>query len=189
MSDQNNGGEVTLLIRAAADGDLAAKGKLVENMYGDLRRLAGHMMRGERQGHTLQATALVNELLIKLLAQDDGLLAENKRQLISSAATAMRHLLVDHARARRRGKRGGGAEQVTFQPELGVGSTTDDKLLLIHDAMDRLQAQNERHGKVAELKVFGGFSVAEIAAALGVTTRTVDRDWLFVKAWLQTQLR
>ena len=189
MSDERNPGEVTILLRASAQGDEQARDKVIENMYGDLRRLAGRLMRAERPGHTLQATALVNELMLKMIVEQEGFVAENREHLLALASRAMRHLLVDHARGKRAGKRGGGVEDCEIQPDLEGAVLSNEKLLLIHDAMQRLQVRSERQAQVAEMRIFGGFSVGEIAQALGVTSRTVDRDWALGKAWLHLQLK
>jgi RNA polymerase sigma-70 factor (ECF subfamily) len=188
MDGQQEPGGITMLIRASAGGDPEARVRLVESIYGELRRLAGHLMRQEPPGHTLQPTALVNELFAKFLAEDKGLLAENRQHLFAISAKAMRHLLVDHARAKRAGKRGSGMDAVTLDPDIEGGSCSFEKLLLIHNALDRLQAMNSRQAEVAEMRVFGGFGIDEIATTLGVTSRTVNRDWQFVSAWLRTQL-
>jgi RNA polymerase sigma factor (TIGR02999 family) len=188
MSDPGNSTEVTQLIRAADAGDKEARGKLLEAVYGDLRRLAAHLMRVENPGHTLQPTALVNEFVLRVLADGRDLSAENRRHLISIAAKAMRNLLVDHARGKRAAKRGAGAEVFAVQADLDGVVASDEKLLQIHNALDRLDQLNKRQAKVAELRIFGGLSVAEVAEQLQVTTRTVDRDWLFAKGFLKMHL-
>lgn len=180
---------VTQLIRASVQGDVGARDRLVEAIYSDLQQIARRMMSRERPGHTLQATALVNEVLLRFIANDDPLAAENKKQLMAISAISMRRLLVDHARSRNRAKRGGGAEEIPIVTELDGAWNSDEKLMLINDALDRLNALGARQAQVAELKIFGGYSAEEIAVVVGLTTRTVERDWAFARAWLQTQLQ
>ncbi|BDC49863.1 DNA-directed RNA polymerase sigma-70 factor [Bryobacterales bacterium F-183] len=182
-------GTVTKLIRASSLGDSDARERLIAEIYADLHRIAARMMSRERAGHTLQATALVNEVLLKFLIKDDPFAAENKKQLMSIAAISMRHMLVDHARAKGRAKRGGPAEQIPIQTELDGVAPSSEKLLLINDALRRLEQKGERHARVAELRIFGGFTTEEIAEVLNVATRTVERDWLFARAWLQNELK
>jgi RNA polymerase sigma-70 factor (ECF subfamily) len=180
--------EITVLLQACKQGDASAKEKLVKSLYGELRRLAAHMMRDERPGHTLQPTALVNELFLKLFSGNEFQLAENKSHLFAIAARAMRHLLVDHARRKYAHKRGAGLEWLPLNANLDGQPCPDESLLEIHESLSRLETINARQSQVVELRVFGGLTVQEIAAVLGVTTRTVDRDWQFAKAWLHAQL-
>lgn len=187
MSEVVHAAEVTALIRGAGDADI--RRRLLEIVYGDLRRLAAHMMGDARNSCTLQPTALVNEFVVKVLAPGGDLGAENRQHLISIAAQAMRRLLVDHARAKRAGKRGGGAAIVVLEEGHDGVAATNEKLLLINDALDHLAELNQRQAKVAELRIFGGLSVAEIAQHLNVTTRTVDRDWVLARGFLQLQLK
>jgi RNA polymerase sigma factor (TIGR02999 family) len=182
-------GSVTQLIRDSVAGDTAARDRLIEAIYSDLREIARRMMSRERPGHTLQATALVNEVLLRFLARDDPFAVENRNQLMAISAISMRRLLVDHARTRSRAKRGGGVEEIPIVTEMDGAWNSDEKLLLIHDALDRLKRQGERQAQVAELKIFGGYSAEEIAVVVGVTARTAERDWAFARAWLQAQLK
>lgn len=188
MGESPEWGETTRMIRASEAGDPEAKRLLMAFVYEDLRRLAHRLMRSEDREHTLQPTALVNEWMLKVLAEEKGLAVENRQHLLSTAARAMRHLLVDRARARNSEKRGRG-EFYTLAPEVEGNAIGPERLLLIHDALDRLAELDPRKARVAELRTFGGFTVAEIAEALSVTPRTVDRDWLFAKAWLHNELR
>lgn len=182
-------GAVTQLIRDSIQGDVAARDRLIEAIYSDLRGIARRLMSRERPGHTLQATALVHEVLLRFIASDDPLAAENRKQLMAIAAISMRRLLVDHARMRNRSKRGGGAEALPIVTELDGAWTSDEKLMLINDALDRLKVLGARQAQVAELRIFGGYSAEEIAEVVGLTARTVERDWAFARAWLQTQLQ
>lgn len=179
---------VTQLLRESLAGGAEARDRLIEAVYADLREIARRMMTRERAGHTLQATALVNEVLLRFLARDDPFAAENRQQLMGIAAISMRRLLVDHARTRSRAKRGGGVEEIPIVTELDGAWNSDEKLLQIHEALDRLKGMGPRQAQVAELKIFGGYSAEEIGVAVGLTARTVERDWAFARAWLQTQL-
>jgi len=189
MSNWTNAGELTEMIQAGGAGDPEVRSRLIEAVYQDLRRLAAHLMRAENSGHTLQPTALVNEFVLKMLAADSAVSPENRQHLISMAAQAMRRLLVDHARGKRTGKRGGGAVVLELQADLDGVPATGEKLLLINEALDSLAQLNERQAKVAELRIFGGLSVAEIAQHLNITTRTVDRDWMLAKGFLPLHLK
>lgn len=189
MGEADPAEQITMLLQASREGDPYARNRLIESLYGELRRIAGSLMRDERSGHTLQPTALVHELLIRLIGNNGMLLAENKSHFVFMATRAMRNLLVDHARGRRTARRGGEVDFVPIEPELDGANCSTEKLLAIHEALDRLDALNARQGRVAEMRIFGGFDVKEIAQALGVTTRTVDRDWQLAKAWLHLQLR
>jgi RNA polymerase sigma factor (TIGR02999 family) len=171
-----------------AAGDEEAKRGLLEAVYGDPRRLAAYIMRAENASHTLQPTALVNEFVLKVLSEDGSLTAENRHHLTSIAAKAMRNLLVDHARTKRAAKRGGGAEVASFSAELDGVVSSDEKLLQIHDSLERLAELNDRQAKVAELRIFVGLSISEIAETLALNKRTVDWDWLFARSFLQMQL-
>lgn len=183
-----NPGQVTEMLHGVAGGDEDAKNKLLAAVYGDLRHLAAHLMRAEKPGHTLQPTALVNEWMSKVLEQTGNFPAQNKQHLISVAAKAMRHLLIDHARHKKAEKRGAG-ENYRIQTDIEGVPASEEDLLLIHDALNRLADLNERQAHVAEMRIFGGFEICEIADALQVTTRTVDRDWRFARGWLQMQLK
>jgi RNA polymerase sigma factor (TIGR02999 family) len=152
-------------------------------VYAELRRLAASYLRRERPGHTLQPTALVHEAYVRLMDQRqiDG---SNRAQFMGLAALMMRRILVNHARDRAADKRGGGAEHVplTLAGE-GIGAP-EVNLLDLHDALNRLSESDPRKGQIVELKFFAGLTTDEIAATLGVSTATVERDWKFARAWL-----
>ena len=156
-------------------------------VYGELRRLAASYLRRERPGHTLQPTALVHEAYVRLLDQRQIDWC-NRAQFIGLAAVMMRRILVNHARDRVAEKRGGGAQHVplTLAGE-GIG-TVEVNLLHLHEALSQLSETDSRKGQIVELKFFGGMTTEEIAAALSVSTATVERDWKFARAWLHRTL-
>jgi len=168
----------------AAAGVLEAMLSLV---YAELRRLAASYLRRERPGHTLQPTALVHEAYVRLLDQRQ-IDWSNRAQFMGLAAVMMRRILVNHARDRVAEKRGGGAQHVplTLAGE-GIGAI-EVNLLHLHDALTRLSETDPRKGQIVELKFFGGLTTEEIAAALSVSTATVERDWKFARAWLHRTL-
>ena len=156
-------------------------------VYAELRRLAASYLRRERPGHTLQPTALVHEAYVRLLDQRQ-IDWSNRAQFMGLAAVMMRRILVNHARDRVAEKRGGGAQHVplTLAGE-GIGAI-EINLLHLHDALTRLSETDPRKGQIVELKFFGGLTTEEIAAALSVSTATVERDWKFARAWLHRTL-
>lgn len=180
-------GEVTQLLQRWRAGDESALDALLPLLYDELRRLADGYLRAEHAGHTLQATALVHEAYLRLAGVDVAW--EDRVHFLALAARAMRRVLVDHARAGRRVKRGGDAARVTFDEALLVSAQPSADMVELDDALDRLAALDERKAKVIELHFFGGLTYAEAAAALGISPATVDRDLRAAKAWLYRELR
>jgi RNA polymerase sigma factor (TIGR02999 family) len=181
-------GEVTALLSAWRAGDGQALEQLIPIVYDELRRIASRSMRGEQPGHTLQATALVHEAYMRLAKEQDRTW-ENRAHFFAVAAQVMRNLLVDHARAANRSKRGGGAAEVTLEEVSGIVTADPDDLLALDEALSRLSAVDVRAGRIVELRYFVGLSNAEVAAVLRTSEKTVKRDWSAAKAWLQTELR
>jgi RNA polymerase sigma factor (TIGR02999 family) len=178
---------VTALLRDWRAGDEAALNRLVPLVERELHRIAGRLMRGERGGHSLQPTALVNEAYLRLF-DVQHMDWHDRAHFLAMAARLMRRVLVDHARSKGYQKRGGDAVRVTFD-ELQIGGTTADvQLLALDKALTALGRLDERKAKVVELRFFAGLSVAETADVLGVSAETVMRDWKFAKAWLLQQL-
>ena len=175
-----------LLLRWRA-GDQECLNRLLPQVEGELRRIARHYMRMERQGHTLQTTALVNEAYLKLVdqAQADW---QNRAQFLGVAAQLMRHILVDHARGLCRGKRGGGAQVLPLDEGLVFSPAKSAALVALDDALTELAGFDPRKAQVVELRYFGGLSVEETAEALGVHENTVKRDWRLAKMWLKREL-
>jgi RNA polymerase sigma-70 factor, ECF subfamily len=155
---------------------------------GELRQIARRCMHGERAGHSLQATALVNEAYMRLI-DTRRVQWQDRSHFLAISARLMRRILVDHARARLYQKRGGGAQRVTLVGDLGGSDERRQDLVALDDALQALAQANERKAQVVELRFFGGLTVEETAHVLGVSTDTVLRDWKLAKAWLLRELR
>ena len=180
--------EVTTLLGAIRAGKEDAKSRLVELVYAELRGLAAGLMRRERAGHTLQPTALVHEACLRLLAPEVLNVAQNRAHFFAAAARAMRHILVDHARQRAAGKRGGGQEARTLDDVLDHFAERNLDLLAVHDAVTELARLNERQSQVIELRFFGGYTVPEVAEQLQVSVSSVERDFRKACAYLRSRL-
>lgn len=184
-------GEVTrILQRAGREARLSEEDgrALLELLYTELRRLAAAFMSGERASHTLQPTALVNEAWMRL-ADQDRVQWQGRAHYLAIAAQAMRRVLVDHARARGRVKRGGGLEPVELNTELfHPGGEDDVDLLALDEALKELRELSERQARVVELRFFGGLSMEETARVLDTSLRTAEREWRFARAWLLHRL-
>src|SRR6476646_10325612 len=179
---------VTQLLIDWSKGDQAALDRLMPLVYSELRRLASNYLRRERQGHTLQPTALVNEAYLRLVDQKHAKW-QNRAQFFGISAQLMRRILVDHARQHQAVKRGGAkqqrlsitsAERVAKQPEID--------LLALNVALDELTIMDPQQAQIVELKFFGGLSIEETAEVLGISHATVERDWKMARAWLRRQL-
>jgi RNA polymerase sigma-70 factor (ECF subfamily) len=182
-------GEITILLAEMKRGNSEALPKLIPLLYDELRRLAGHFLREERPGHTLQPTALVHEAYLKLAGQRSGF--ENRAQFMAVAAQAMRRILVDYARSRVAAKRGGGMALLDIDvATAGAAATVEqsEELLAIDEALEKLLALDPQQGKVVEMRYFGGLTVEETAAALDIAPRTVKREWAMAKAWLRVEI-
>ena len=179
--------DATELLRAWSDGDEAALNELVPLVEKELHRLARAYMRRERQGHTLQATALVNEAFLRL-AHTSNPRWQDRAHFVGIAARLMRQVLVDHARSRGYRKRGGGAERVTLDEELVTAPEPPVDVLALDRALEALAAVDARKSRVIELRFFGGLSVEETADVLHVSPDTVKRDWRLAKLWLLREL-
>jgi RNA polymerase sigma-70 factor (ECF subfamily) len=179
---------VTQLLVDWSKGDQKALDKLMPLVYSELRKLAGNYLRRERQDHTLQPTALVNEAYLKLIDQRNARW-QNRAQFYGVAAQLMRRILVDHARAHQAAKRGGSDQQrlsITSAGQLGEKPETD--LLALHEALEELGTIDPQQSRIVELKFFGGLSIEETAEVLGVGHATVERDWKMARAWLRHKL-
>ncbi|MEO7794378.1 MAG: sigma-70 family RNA polymerase sigma factor [Thermoanaerobaculia bacterium] len=182
---------VTELLQAWRRGETAADDKLLELVYGELKRLAAAQLRGERQGHTLEPTALVHEAYLRLAGQK-GLDWRDRSHFFGLAATMMRRILVDHARARLADKRAHLPISISLIGDLpGKREEAVDEayLLDLDRAIDRLAAAHPRPSRVVELRYFAGLEVEEVAAVLDLSPRTVKRDWAFARAWLLRALQ
>lgn len=179
--------DVTGLLRAWSRGDEEALGQLMPLVEAELRRLARAFMARERRDHTLQTTALVNEAYLRLV--DASHLAwQDRAHFLGIAARLMRRVLVDHARSRGYGKRGGGAQHVALDEASLVTREPDFNLLALDHALEKLTAVDERKSRVIELRFFGGLTVEETAEVLHVSIDTVKRDWRLAKLWLLREL-
>lgn len=179
--------EVTRLLVAWGNGDQAALDDLLPLVYQELHRLAHHHLRRERGGHTLQTTALVHEAYLRLIDQKEANW-QNRSHFFGVAATLMRRILVDHARARQYQKRGGGARRVALDEALEVSDERAAEVIALDEALTALAEFDERKSRMVELRFFGGLSIEETAAVLGVSPGTVMRDWTLAKTWLQREI-
>jgi RNA polymerase sigma-70 factor, ECF subfamily len=179
--------DITALLIDWRSGDSNAVEKLVPLVHAELRRIAKRHMAGERPDHMLQATALVNEVYLRLI-DVRRVQWQDRAHFFAMAARLMRRVLVDFARARDNQKRGGALHRVTFDQNLPVANHTHDDLIAIDEALRALAAQYERKAQVVELRFFGGLSVEETAEVLKVSAETVMRDWKFAKNWLMREL-
>jgi len=180
--------DVTQLLAAWSQGDRLALEKLTQLVYGELRRLAHRYMQQQRDDHTLQTTALVNEAYLRLAGQAQPDFA-NRSHFLAVAAKAMRQILVDHARSALRQKRGAGAQMVDLEEAAWVSAEPTRELVDLDEALEKLAALEERKARVVELKYFGGLKHEEIAEVLRISEMTVRRDWTFSRAWLYAELR
>ena len=180
--------EVTLLLTALTRGDDGAASKLIPVVYAELRRLAGSYMRRERVDHTLQATALVHEAYLKLIEQRSANW-QSRAHFFGVAAQLMRRILIDHARGHTRQKRGGEQKKVSLDEAFVFSEKQADELLAVDDSLNRLAEIDPRQARVVELRFFGGLSVEEAAEVLGVSPKTIKRDWSVAKAWLYADLK
>jgi len=196
---QPSAGEVTRLLVELRNGNPEAEARLIPLIYEDLHRLAAHYMRRERPDHTLQPTALVNEVYLRLVSRE-GAVWQDRMHFFRVAARLMRQILVDHARARQTGKRGGGAEKVSLnQPAESAepavrepidwnGSIDLDDLIELDRALRNLGRLDPRQEQVVDLRFFGGLTEEETAEVLGISPRSVKRDWRVARAWLYGEL-
>lgn len=179
--------QITLLLQQVRMGNSEAGTELVSVIYDQLRRLARQQLQGERPGHTLQPTALVNELFLRLKL-DQSVDWQDRAHLFAVVARTMRRILVDHARAHNAQRRPSPARRVEIEDTLAYSEDHPVELLVINDALERLAEYDPRQAKVVELRFFAGLTVEETAAALNVTGRTVRRDWQMARAWLSNLL-
>jgi RNA polymerase sigma factor (TIGR02999 family) len=178
--------EVTELLQAWSDGDEGARDRLIPLVYQELRRCAAAYLRRERGGHTLQPTALVHEAYLRLV--DRRAAWRNRAHFFGVASEMMRRILVDHARARRRGKRSGRWTRVTLDEAVRVQPPGDMDVLDLDAALKRLAVVDPRKSQIAELRFFGGLSLEQTGEVLGISLATAERDWQAARAWLFTTL-
>jgi RNA polymerase sigma-70 factor, ECF subfamily len=180
--------DVTALLGQLAKGDDAAASKLIPVVYDELRRLAAGYMRRERKDHTLQPTALVHEAYLKLIEQRivDW---QGRAHFFGIAAQVMRRILIDHARGHMRDKRGGGAIPVPLDEALVFSPEQSSELVMLDASLERLAKLDPRQSRIVELRFFGGLTVEQTAGMLGISAKTVKREWSMAKAWLHGDMK
>lgn len=179
--------EVTQLLREVRSGDAGSADRLIDCVYKELRRLAGYYMKSERADHTLQPTALVHEVFLKIVAAN-SIEWQDRAHFYAVAASQMRRILVDHARARRAVKRDGGLRVDIVNAE-GLNGGQDSSVVEVDDALAKLERAEPRAAKIVEMKFFGGLTDKEVAEVLGIPVISVRRDWEFARAWLFQRLK
>ena len=179
--------DTTALLLLAAGGDTRAVDRLLPVVYDDLHRVAHHLMRGESPGQTLQTTALLNEAYLRLIDQR-RVDWKGRTHFLAIGAQAMRRVLVDHARARQRDKRGGRRQRVELGDDIVLQPGQDDDVLAVDEALEKLAKVSPRQARLVEMRFFAGLDMAQAAEALGVSKRTAEGDWTHVSAWLRREL-
>jgi RNA polymerase sigma factor (TIGR02999 family) len=190
MPDPSRAHDVTELLLSWRQGDTAAFDRLVPLVYDDLRRVARGHLRRERPGHSLQATALVHEVFLRLV-DVDRMTVQSRTHFFALSARLMRQILVDHARRQQAGKRGGGATVIGLSDAAGAPAPTSTSMvdvLALDEALEALSSFDAQQCRVVELRFFAGLNIPEAADALGVSTATVEREWAMAKAWLHQRL-
>lgn len=186
MQHRGKDQQVTVLLKAWREGQPKALDELIAMVYPMLRSLASRYLSGERPGQTLNATGLVHEAYLKMLGIDVSW--EDRVHFFAVSARVMRHILVDHAKANQRHKRGGGARQITFDEAALVSPEPEERLLDLDSALQDLAAVDSRKAEIIELTYFGGMTQSEVAGALGISEPTVQRDLRMARAWLFREL-
>jgi RNA polymerase sigma factor (TIGR02999 family) len=179
--------DITTLIRQLQAGDPEAGNKLIERVYPELKRLAIALLRNERLGHTLEPTALVNELYLKFI-RSGKINAHNRAEFFALSAHSLRNILVDYARVQRAKKRGGDNVKITFAAISPASEAKAEDVLRVNEALQRLEQLDSRAAQVVELRFFGGLGEDEVAQVLGISKNTVQRDWRAARAWLTSHL-
>lgn len=180
--------DVTLILQAIGRGEERTLDELLPLVYEELRQLAAARMAQESAGHTLQPTALVHEAWMRLVS-DGNRTWKNRAYFFGAAAEAMRRILIESARRKSRLKHGGGQERLDIADLELSGTSPDEKVLLINDALEQLELENPERGRVVVLKYFGGLTNKEVSEMLGISERTVDRHWVCAKEWLFRKVR
>ena len=180
-------GQTTRLLKAMRAGDHAAAGQLLPLVYAELHRVANAYMRRERPDHTLQPTALINEAYLRLIDEDVDW--NGRAHFVGFAAHVMRRVLVDYARARNAEQRGGKMERIELQDHFVISPERLEQVSLLDEALERLEKKNARQAQVVELRYFGGLSIEQIGATLGIAPRSVKRDWSLARIWLYEELK
>ncbi len=179
--------DVSAILTAWGTGDQDAGNQLIGIVYQELRRLAAHYLKSERGDHTLQPTALVHELYLKLFSTEKVLL-HDREHFLAVAARQLRHIVVDYARSRNAQKRGGVQGTMSLDAAQGMAIPADGRVIELDQALGRLETLDSRAAQVVELRFFGGFTDEEVGRALGISPATVKRDWEFARSWLLNQM-
>ena len=179
--------EVTRLIESIREGEDGASEQLLPLVYDELRRLAKDRLAREKPGQTLQATALVHEAYVRLIGSNSDLTWNSRAHFFGAAAEAMRRILIDQARKRQTQKHGGRHQRVELQSDI-IDTTRDAKMLALDDALSRLEAEDAKKAELVKLRFFAGLTIRETAAALDLSTATVERYWAYSRAWLQREM-
>jgi len=179
--------EVTRVLESMNAGDRSAAGRLIPLVYRELRSLAAAFLRRERPDHTLQPTELVNEAYLRLVDQN-RVDWQGKTHFLAVGAQAMRRVLVDHARSRLRRKRGSGARPVEFSENLHVSPEREGDVLALEEALQTLEKLDPAQARIVELRFYGGLTVTEVAEVMGLSKRSVEREWTMIRAWLRREL-
>ncbi|MGK0184771.1 MAG: RNA polymerase sigma factor (TIGR02999 family) [Verrucomicrobiales bacterium] len=181
--------DVTLLLDAAKNGDQAAAEELLTSTYRELRLTAARMMAREQEGHTLQPTALTHEAYLRLLGPNGEQLDWDSRgHLFAAAAESMRRILIDHARKKQAVKRGGDLHRTTWDEAKFDTGIPSDEIIAVNDALEQLEQNNPGAAKIVKLRYFAGLTIPEVASALGIAPRTVNRTWQGAKKWLYREI-
>lgn len=178
---------ITVLLERWSNGERGALDELVPQVYKELRRLARNYIRRERQDHTLQPTALINEVFLRLIDQKD-VKWQNRAHFFGIAANLMRRILVDHARKHQAAKRGGAHYSLSLSKADHIGRQSSVDLLAVHLALQQLEALDLQQSRIVELRFFGGLTIEETAEVLSVSSATVEREWRMARSWLRHEL-
>ena len=181
--------EVTRILDSIEQGDPKAAEELLPLVYDELRKLAAARMANEAAGHTLQPTALVHEAWLRLTGNDPNTHFANRAHFFAAAADAMRRILVDRARRKSAGKRGGGWERINLDNVEIAGDADDDTLLLVNESLDKLAQEEPKAAEIVKLRFFAGLTLEEAGQLLGFTERTAKRHWAFARAWLYDAMK
>ena len=181
--------EVTRILSTIEGGDDQAAERLLPLVYDELRRLAARKLAGEAPGQTLQATALVHEAYLRLVGGDPGRPWEGRGHFFAAAAEAMRRILVENARRKRRLRHGGGRVRLDLDPIELCDAGRPEQLLELDEALDRLEATSPRRARLVKLRYFAGLTLPEVAAMLGISQSTAEADWTYAKAWLKREVQ
>jgi RNA polymerase sigma factor (TIGR02999 family) len=182
--------EVTRLLSGIQNGEPAAAAELLPLVYTELRRLAAAKMTRERPGQTLQPTALVHEAWLRLVDADGQSVFENRAHFFSAAAEAMRRILIDRARRKLAARHGGRSEHLDVDHmEIASPATTEDELLAVNEALDKLAIEYRQHAELVKLRFFVGLTIEDAAAVLGISVATANRWWTYARAWLHQEIK